>query len=233
MTMTTTRQAVIMAGGLGTRLAPLTKVIPKPLLPVGERSVLEIQLLHLKQCGIREIFLALNYKAGLFEAYFGDGSALGLRLHYSHEEKPLGTAGPLRLLRDRLAGTFLLVNGDILTNLDYRKLLRFHARQRSEFTIATKQVTLPLHYGVVQHERGRVRKIVEKPSLAAEVNAGIYAINADLLAGLPARGAYAMDAFIHSLLRARRRLYRFPITDYWLDIGQLDDYNRAQQLFAK
>ncbi|HNW93982.1 MAG TPA: sugar phosphate nucleotidyltransferase [bacterium] len=226
------QQAVIMAGGLGTRLAPLTKVIPKPLLPVGERSVLEIQLQHLHACGVREVFLALGYKAGLFEAYFGDGKKYGLVLHYSHEEKPLGTAGPLRLLRGRLHGQFLLVNGDILTNFDYRKLLRFHARQRAEFTIATKQVTLPLHYGVVKHLHGRVREIVEKPSLSAEVNAGIYAVDAGVLDLLPARGAYAMDKLIARLLRDRRRVFRFPLDAYWLDIGQLEDYHRAQQLFV-
>lgn len=225
-------QAVIMAGGLGSRLAPLTKVIPKPLLPVGERSVLEIQLQHLRKHGFREVFLALNYKAGLFEAYFGDGSQLGLRLHYSHEDKPLGTAGPLRLLRDRLTGPFLLVNGDILTNMNYRRLLQEHRRQRADFTVVTKQVMLPLHYGVVKHRGGRVQDIVEKPSLTAEINAGIYVIDPAMLAHLTPRGACTMDYFIRALLRHKRRLRAHLMTDYWLDIGQMDDYHRAQQLFV-
>lgn len=229
--MNALRQAVIMAGGLGTRLAPLTNVVPKPLLPVGGQPVLELQLRHLRKCGIREVTLALNYKADQFRARFGDGRRLGLKLRYSVEDQPLGTAGPLALLTERLREPFLLLNGDILTDLDARELWAFHRRQRAQFTIVCKQMILPLHYGVVRQRRRRILGLQEKPKVTAEINAGIYVLEPAVLALLPPGRAYSMDKLIRRALRQRLRLFSYLHHGYWTDIGQREEYERAQRQY--
>jgi NDP-mannose synthase len=145
-------RAVVLAGGLGLRLRPLTQVIPKPLLPIGEKSVLEIQLAHLKNHGFDNIVIATNYKADLIESYFGDGSKWGVNLRFSKETHSLGTAGPLSLLRGELREPFLVINGDILTNLDYGALLDHHRRERVSMTVATKRLSYPIRYGNVRSE---------------------------------------------------------------------------------
>lgn len=227
------RHAVIMAGGLGTRLAPLTNVVPKPLLPVGGQPVLELQLRHLRKCGIREVTLALNYKAELFRARLGDGRRLGLKLRYSIEDKPLGTAGPLTLLADRLHEPFLLLNGDILTDLDARELWRFHCRQRAQFTIVCKRMILPLHYGVVRQRRRRITGLQEKPNVTAEINAGIYVLDPSVTALLAPRRPCSMDKLIRRALRRRLRLFSYLHRGYWTDIGQREEYERAQRHYRE
>ncbi len=225
--------AVILAGGLGERLRPLTKIIPKPLLPVGERSVLEITLLALKRSGVRRVFVALNYQSELFKAFLGDGSRWGLSIECAVEDTPLGTAGPLLLFAERLRRPFLVINGDILTNLNFRTLLQYHRRQKAILTIVTKQIVLPLRYGVVIAHGGYVQKVEEKPNIAAEVVAGIYACNSEVLRYIPPRTHYTMPELIQCLLRVGKPVAQFPLHDYWLDIGQMEDYERAQQLYAQ
>lgn len=224
-------KAVILAGGLGTRLAPLTKVIPKPLLPVGESSVLEIQLRHLKKNGFKEIFLCLWYKSELFEAYFGNGKKFGLKIHYSHEKIHLGTAGPIRLLADKLDKPFLVLNGDILTNMNFRNLAAFHKKMKAALSIVSKKVTIPLHYGVIRHSGDRVLNIEEKPALSAEINAGIYFMDPKVLKLMPNNTKYSMDDLIKKLIKIKSSVYRFKLEKYWLDIGQMEDYNKAQEIF--
>ncbi len=225
--------AVILAGGLGERLRPLTKIIPKPLLPVGERSVLEITLLALKRSGVRRVFVALNYQSELFKAFLGDGSRWGLQVECSVEQMPLGTAGPLRLFADRLRRSFVVINGDILTNLDFRKLLAYHRRSRALLTVVTKQIVLPLRYGVVTASGGYIQRVEEKPNIAAEVLAGIYACQPRVLDYIPPQTYYTMPELIHCLLDAGEPIAQFQLHDYWLDIGQMDDYERAQQLYQQ
>lgn len=225
--------AVILAGGLGERLRPLTKIIPKPLLPVGERSVLEITLLGLKRSGVRRIFVALNYQSELFKAFLGDGSRWGLQIECSVEDQPLGTAGPLRLFADRLRRPFIVINGDILTNLNFRALLQYHRRHKALITVVTKELALPLRYGVVTAEGDYVRRLEEKPNIYAEVVAGIYACEPDVLHHIPPQKYYTMPQLIHQLLDMGLPVARFPLRDYWLDIGQMEDYERAQQLYAQ
>lgn len=225
--------AVILAGGLGERLRPLTKIIPKPLLPVGEHSVLEITLLALKRSGVRRVFVALNYQSELFKAFLGDGSRWGLQVECSVEDVPLGTAGPLRLFADRLRYPFLVLNGDILTNLDFRRLLSYHRRKRALLTVVTKHIVLPLRYGVVTASAGYLQKVEEKPNIAAEVIAGIYACQPAVLGYIPPQTYYTMPELIHYLLDAGEPVARFPLHDYWLDIGQMEDYERAQQLYQQ
>ena len=157
-------KTVILAGGLGTRLRPLTQVIPKPLLPIGEQSVLEITVQGLKASGFRDIVMATSYKSHLFESYFGDGSRWNVKISYSREKKRLGTAGPLKLVQAGIKKPFLVINGDILTNLNFRKLAKYHADNGAKLTVVTKVVTTPLHYGVVKSRGRQVIKLEEKPT---------------------------------------------------------------------
>ncbi|MCF8106523.1 MAG: NTP transferase domain-containing protein [Desulfohalobiaceae bacterium] len=226
-------KAVIMAGGLGKRLRPLTQIIPKPLLPVGDRSVLEIQIHNLKEHGVDTIFLALGYRHELFQAYFGDGSNWGVRIFYSVESKPLGTAGPLSLLRDKLDEPFLVMNGDILTNLDCTRLAGSHLETGADITVVTKIVTFPLRYGVIEHKDNRVYDIREKPSLTAEINAGIYFMNPEVIDGLPADTAVSMDDLLRTMIADNHRVSRFLLSDYWLDIGQEADYQMANDMVSQ
>jgi NDP-mannose synthase len=220
-------KAVIMAGGLGERLRPLTQIFPKPLLPVGNRSVLQIQIDNLRAHGATDIYLALGYKHELFEFYFGDGSRWGVKIHYSVEEKPLGTAGPLTLLRDRLSEPFLVINGDILTSLDYGELQRAHGDASAEITVATKVITLPLQYGVIHHRGDEIVDIEEKPSLCAEINAGIYFMNPRVIDLIPADAAYSMDQLLKKMIAGGRKVSRYLMLDHWLDIGQMSDLEKA------
>ena len=220
-------KAVIMAGGLGERLRPLTQIFPKPLLPVGNRSVLQIQIDNLKARGATDIYLALGYKHELFEFYFGDGARWGVKIHYSVEEEPLGTAGPLTLLRDRLDEPFLVINGDILTNLDYRQLRQAHADGGAGITVATKVITLPLSYGVIRHTGEEIVDIEEKPSLCAEINAGIYFMDPQVIDLIPPGTAFSMDHLLKKMIAEGRKVARFAMSDHWLDIGQMADLEKA------
>lgn len=225
-------KAVIMAGGLGKRLRPLTNIIPKPLLPIGDKSVLEIQIHNLKEHGVDTVFLALGYRHELFQAYFGDGSSWGVRIHYSIETKPLGTAGPLSLLRDVLDEPFLVMNGDILTNMDFSYLHEAHLESGAEITIVTKIMSLPLRYGVIEHRDERVIDIKEKPSLSAEINAGIYLINPEVIDLMPANTEVSMDDLLRQLIAENRFVSRYLLAGYWLDIGQEEDYQKANDMAA-
>ena len=224
-------KAVIMAGGLGTRLNPLTHIIPKPLLPVGEKSILEISIHKLKEQGFKEVFLAVNYKSDLFESYFGDGSKFGLSVRYAKEEMRLGTAGPLHLLREYLDEPFLVMNGDILTDMAFRALRDFHIENAAELTIVTKSISLPLHYGVVEKDGERIRRIVEKPTVESEINAGIYYMSPTALDAIPGGRRFDMTELIKLLIEEDRIVLAYPLQDYWLDIGQMSDYRQAQKDF--
>ena len=222
-----------MAGGLGTRLRPFTHIIPKPLLPVGEKSILEITIHKLSEQGFEEVILAVNYKSNLFESYFGDGADFGLKMTYSTEKERLGTAGPLLLAKDKLDKPFLVLNGDILTNMDFTKLHESHVNSGADFTLATKKIQLPLHYGVVEKDGDRITGIVEKPKLESEISAGIYFINPDVLALIPPNQVYNMTELMRALIGDGRNVCAYPLSEYWLDIGQLGDYERAQEDFEK
>lgn len=149
------KTAIILSGGLGTRLKPFTNIMPKPLLPVGEKAVLEIQIEQLKNCGFTDIYLATNYKSDYIEKFFGDGSYYGINLYISKEDKPLGTAGPIKLLEDKLNAPFLVMNGDILTDLDFNELYQFGAGQESALTVSIKKMVLPFRFGNIDFEIGR------------------------------------------------------------------------------
>lgn len=226
-------KAVILAGGFGRRLRPVTKNIPKPLLPLEGSSPLETGILSLKKHGIREIHLATYYRADDIIAHFGDGSDYGVRLHYSRENTPLGTCGPLSLLRDQLTDPFLVMNGDILTTLDFNALCRFAVPREEELTVVTKEVSVAFRYGKVTSVDGRIADIQEKPELKCEVIVGVYVMKPSLFDLIPNRTYYCIDDLIKEMLEQGRPVAQYPSQAFWLDVGHVDDYRVAQESYSK
>ena len=222
-------KAVILAGGLGTRLHPFTQIIPKPMLPVGDRSILEIQIEHLKKFGVDEIFFAANYKSDLLETYFGDGSKYGVKIEYSIEDKRLGTCGPLSLLKDKLDEPFIVVNGDVLTNIDYKKSMDFHNERDGTLTVVSKEVIYPLSYGNLVTEKDQVVGLVEKPDIKVMIVAGIYMMSPSVFKYIPDDEYFGMDQLINGMLEVKDPVYRYVMEEYWLDIGRMEDYEKAQK----
>lgn len=227
-------KAVILAGGLGTRLKPFTEVIPKPLLPIGEKSVLEIQIERLKKCGFDEIFLATNYKSDYIENFFGDGSRYGVKLNISKEEKPLGTAGPLLLLKDKLTEPFIVMNGDILSLVDFSDLYHFALNQKSHLTIAIKKEITPFAFGNIFFDGDRVTGIQEKPDIIMYILAGIYVMKPEIFEFFPKELVYfGMDTLILNMLDNKNLVTKYELKEYWLDIGRLNDFEKAQEIYTQ
>lgn len=225
------KTAVILAGGLGTRLQPFTQVMPKPLLPVGERSVLEIQIERLKMSGFTRIFFATNYKADYIARFFGDGSQFGVELHYSKEETPLGTAGPLSLIRKELKDPFIVMNGDILTLLKYEKLYNYALERKTKLTVGVKKHVTPFAFGDIISEGDFVKGIEEKPDIVKYILSGIYAMTPEVLNYIPDNTYFGMDTLIKTMLAANDPIVKYEIEDYWLDIGQIADYQKANEIY--
>ena len=226
-------KAVILAGGLGARLRPLTKAIPKPLLPIGEQSLLEIQIDNLSKHGIRDVTIATNYKSAYIENFIGDGSEQGLKIRYSREAKPLGTCGPLSLLRADLVEPFVMMNGDILTNLDFARFYEAALDDDAELTVATKRIRTPFNFGSVGSEGKRILSVVEKPDLLTEIVAGIYFIRPELLRHVPDDTYFGIDKLIQKMLAADEPVGRYLMDEYWLDIGAIDDYDEAETAYRE
>ena len=224
-------KAVILAGGLGTRLRPFTEIIPKPLLPIGEKSVLEIQIESLKRNGFDEIYLATNYKSEYIENFFGNGSRYGIKLIISKEEKRLGTVGPLTLLRDELNEPFLVMNGDILTLLNFKHLFDFAVHINTLLTISIKEYIMPFSFGNVFFDGDYVTGIEEKPDIKNKILAGIYVFKPEIFSLLPYNQYYNMDTLIHKMLIENEPISKYEIMEYWLDIGQIDDFQLAQEIY--
>lgn len=223
------KKAVILSGGLGTRLKPFTDAIPKPLLPIGEKAVLEIQIERLAKCGFEEIILATNYKADYIEKFFGDGSRYNVKLTISKEEKALGTAGPLKLLEDELKEPFLVMNGDILSLIDFNRFYNFAIEQKSNLTVGIKKMIMPFAFGNIFFDGDKVTGIEEKPDIVTYALAGIYVMNPEALKFIPKDTYYGIDKLIQSLLNTENGVTKYNISEYWLDIGRMDDYKKAQE----
>jgi NDP-sugar pyrophosphorylase family protein len=224
-------KAIILAGGLGSRLKPFTEIIPKPLLPIGEKAVMEIQMERLKKHGFDEIFLATNYKSDYVENFFGDGSRYGIKLAISREEKPLGTAGPLTLLKDQLTEPFVVMNGDILSLIDFSKLYDFATKKNNPLTITIKKIITPYAFGNIFFDGDLVTKIEEKPDIITYALAGIYVMTPAVFDYIPHDTFFGMDLLIRDLLAKHVPITKYEIEEYWLDIGKIEDYTKAQEIY--
>jgi len=224
---------VLMAGGLGARLRPLTEKTPKPLLPVGGRPLLETIIENFANQGFHRIFLSVNYKAEMFERHFGDGSRFGVSIEYIHEPDRRGTAGALTLLPSRPENPLIVMNADLLTTLDFRQFLEFHRSQRSRATMGVREYSYQVPYGVVETDQARLLSISEKPVQQFFVSAGMYVLEPDVMDLIPRDTFYDMPMLFETLLARGSEASVFPVREYWLDIGRLDDLERAQSEFGK
>ncbi len=219
-------RAVVMAGGYGTRLRPLTEKLPKPMLPVGDRPVLEVIIEQLRQAGIRRLSLTTHYKRELIAQHFGDGRDFGIEIRYVEEDRPLGTAGALSLL-EASSDPLLVINGDILTRVDFRAMLDFHREQHADMTVAVRQYEFRVPYGVIETEGVAITGISEKPVVRHFINAGIYLLSPEICGFIPNGQPYDMPDLIGRMVAENKRVVSFPIREYWLDIGQVPDYEKA------
>ena len=224
-------RAVILAGGKGTRLAPYTTVLPKPLMPIGEMPILEIVIRQLAHHGIRNITLAVGYLAELLIAYCGDGSKFDVRLDYSREELPLGTAGPISLIPN-LTETFLVMNGDLLTTIDYVAMWNYHKERGAIATLASYRRDVKIDLGVIESEDGWVKNYIEKPTYQYAVSTGIYIFEPAVLQYLEKGQRLDLPELVLRLMRADQNVNIYNFDGYWLDIGRHDDYDSAIQEFS-
>jgi dTDP-glucose pyrophosphorylase len=220
--------AVVMAGGRGTRLAPLTHETPKPMLPVGDRPLIERLVGSLRDAGIAKVHVTTHFRPEKIRDHFGDGEAHGIELSYVTEDEPLGTAGALRLVTPG-SGPLLVVNGDILTTVNFRSLVRYHEESAAQLTIGVSSYEINVPYGVVETEGARVVRIAEKPVYRYFVNAGIYVVEPDAIRHIPDGRRFDMTDLIECLVVAGKHVASFPLREYWLDVGRPEDYARAQR----
>ena len=227
-------KAVILAGGKGTRLAPYTAVFPKPLMPIDGIPILEVIVKQLAHFQIEDLIFTVSPQSeALLSAYFGDGRKFGVDICYSKEERPLGTAGPLSLISD-LTDTFLVMNGDILTTLDYQKLIRYHRQHKGMVTIAMSQKKVQLELGVMEFNRAhQLTRYIEKPTLSYSVSMGIYVFERKILKWIPPEKYLDFPELIQKLLKQRVKVVCYPSSDFWLDIGRHEDYEEAQREFQE
>ena len=219
---------VLMAGGLGTRLRPLTKDRPKPLLTVGGKPILEIIIESFAAQGFKHIFVSVNYKAEMIEEYFQGGERWGVRLTYLHEHKRLGTAGALSLLPQKPQEPIIVMNADLLTQMSFDSLLLFHKSENSLATMAVREYDFQVPYGVVRVEKTKIKEIEEKPVQRFFVNAGIYTLSPEALDVLPEDTFFDMPTLFEELIAAGQCTTAYPLQEYWLDIGRLEEFERAQ-----
>lgn len=227
-------KAVILAGGKGTRLKPYTTVIPKPLVPVGERAIIDILISRLVKCGVDEVFICLNHFAEIIMAFLGDGSKFGIKINYSLEEEPLGTVAPISLIKG-LPQDFLVMNGDLLTDLDFRQLFSLHTSGNALLTVSTYHRTTKIDFGVLELDPAdnKVTGFVEKPEYSFNVSMGVYAMNRKVLDFIPRNKAFGFDNLMLCLLEKKIPVNVFPYNGYWLDIGRPDDYEKANEDLVK
>ncbi|MEI6087691.1 MAG: sugar phosphate nucleotidyltransferase [Bacteroidota bacterium] len=224
------KHAVILAGGKGSRLRPYTVVLPKPLMPIGEYPILEVIIRQLVKQGFTHITLAVNHQAELIAAFFGDGSKWGISINYSLEDQPLGTMGPLKLIKD-LPENFLVMNGDILTDLVYKDFFDAHVKNEALFSISSHLREEMIDYGVLQTKDNLLTGFKEKPRNSYEVSMGIYMLNKKVLDYIPENMAFGFDQLMLSLLEKKKNVFVNTYAGLWLDIGRPDDYIEAIECF--
>jgi len=225
-------QTIILAGGKGSRLDPYTRILPKPLFPIGDKPIAAILVHQLQRAGFNEIIMCLGYLADLISLYFQDGSQFGLTIRYSIETEPLGTAGPLRIVDD-LEDDFLVVNGDELTTLDFRALYEHHIAMQADMTIAVHKKTVYSSFGVLEIKEGQVTAYSEKPTQNYWASMGIYVINKRALSLIPGHKHYDMPDLVQSLLSEQSRVVSYESEDIWFDIGTMVDLEKAKTEFEQ
>jgi len=225
----------LMAGGFGTRLRPLTDNCPKPMLKVGNKPILETVIRSFIKAGFVDFYISTHYMPEQIEQHFGDGSDLGVRITYVHEESPLGTGGALGLLPKDLPDDLplIMMNSDILTKVDFQRLLEFHTVNQADATMCVREYDYQIPYGVINGEGNKITKMVEKPIQRFFVNAGIYVVSPRVIRSVPANYQIDMPTLLEQHMHEREQVLMFPIHEYWLDIGQMDDFNRAQIDFKR
>jgi NDP-sugar pyrophosphorylase family protein len=226
-------KAVILAGGKGTRLAPYTKVLPKPLMPIGDMPILEVILRQIKLAGINDIVFTVGHLSELLRAFFQDGSRFGLGISYNYEDSPLGTAGPIAFVPN-LDETFLVMNGDVLSTLPLRELIQFHKSQNAIATIATHHRRVNVDLGVIQWDGdARVTGYIEKPTYDYSVSMGIYVFEPKVLTYIPKGEYYDFPDLVKKLIGVGEKVVGYRFDGYWQDLGRPDDYESAAQDFDK
>lgn len=223
-------KAVIQCGGKGTRLRPHTSILPKPLMPLGARPVLEHVLKWLRRNGIREVFITTGYLGHLIRSVCGDGDQWDLKLTYTQEREPLGTIGPLSLLRDQLNEPFVVLNGDVLTDLNLTQFVSFHRRHQAIVTIATATRLTKMDFGVIDEADGQVTGFREKPELPHLVSMGIYCMNPVVLECVPSGVPFGFDDLMFQMLEQKAIVHVFKHNGLWLDIGRVEDFLKAQDI---
>lgn len=227
-------RAIIMAGGKGVRLRPYTTLIPKPLVPLGGQvSILEVVLMQLANAGFTHVTLAVNHLAHLIMAYFGDGSRWGMKIDYSLENEPLSTIGPLTLIDD-LPDNFLVMNGDILCDLDFKDFYDQHVKHSSDVSVSTFQREVKIDFGVLRYDENmKLYEFEEKPTYEVDVSMGIYCLSKNSISQLPKGKPYGFDNLMLDGIKNNTKIRISPFSGYWLDIGRPDDYEYADQNFEE
>jgi NDP-sugar pyrophosphorylase family protein len=223
-------KAVIQCGGKGMRLRPHTSILPKPLMPIGARPVLELLLKWLRRNGIKEAFITTGYLGHLIRSVCGDGSQWNMRITYTQEMEPLGTIGPLSLLREHLDAPFLVLNGDVLTDLNLSQFVNCHRRHHGPLTIATATRPTKMDFGVIEETDGRVREFREKPELSHLVSMGIYCMDPAVLDRIPSGVPFGFDDLMLEMLEEGAPVNVFKHNGMWLDIGRVEDFHKAQDV---
>ena len=219
----------IMAGGFGTRLRPLTDKCPKPMLPIGGKPLLETIISSLKEQGFYKFYISTHYLPEIIQNYFGNGEKFDIQIQYVHESEPLGTGGALSLLpRQEVDLPFIVINGDVLTNMNFSKLIDFHISQNAVATICVREFQYQIPYGVVNSEQNNIQSMTEKPSYYFNINTGIYVISPELLEQVKSQ-FIGMPTILEQQITKSKKVVSYPLHEYWLDIGHMEDYNRAQR----
>ncbi len=221
-------RVILMVGGLGTRLRPLTETTPKPMLNVGGKPILQTIIERFRDYGFKNITLCVNYKADIIKEYFGDGNKFGVNIDYVIENKRMGTAGALSLLKEKPNEPFFVMNGDILTSINFENMLEYHLENNSTATMAVREYDFQVPFGVVKMENNEIKAIEEKPVYKFFVSAGIYMLNPECIDYIPKNEFYDMPTLFEDLIKDNQKTFSFPIREYWLDIGRIEEYEKAQ-----
>jgi dTDP-glucose pyrophosphorylase len=224
-----TNKVILIVGGLGTRLRPLTEKTPKPMLKVGNKPILQTIVEKFAEYGYTNIVMCVNYKSHIIQDYFGDGSAFGVDIEYILEEQRMGTAGALSLLKEKPTEAFFVMNGDLLTNVNFEHLHNFHSNNDSMGTMCVREYDFQVPYGVVNIEGNKIKSIEEKPTHNFFVSAGIYMLSPEVLDYIPQNQFYDMPTLFEKIISNNKNAISFPLREYWLDIGRLEEYKKANE----